>query len=186
MPLKDYEDKREFKSTSEPKGSRKDSGLPEKAGKLIFVVQKHHATRLHYDFRLELNGVLISWAVPKGPALDPANKRLAVMVEDHPLEYKDFSGTIPKGNYGAGSVEVWDEGTYHFPGAINRQDTVNMMEDGLKKGHITVILKGNRLNGEFAFVRLKKGKINDWLLIKKNDQSAISGWDINEADMSQA
>ncbi len=184
MSLKDYKNKRELEPTSEPNGISKDSDLPKEDDELIFIVQKHHASHLHYDFRLESEGVLKSWAVPKGPTLDPAIKHLAVLVEDHPLKYKDFIGIIPEGNYGAGSVEIWDKGTYHALETYNRQDTTKKVKEGFAKGHITIILKGNRLNGEFAFVRLKKGKINNWLMIKKNDQFAIRGWDINAVDLS--
>jgi len=152
------------------KQSGKDKGL-------IFVVQKHYASRLHYDFRLELDGVLKSWAIPKGPTLDPANKHLAVLVEDHPFDYKDFSGIIPDGNYGAGKVEIWDTGTYLALDSSDSKNTAHKVREGFKKGHITIILSGKKLNGEFAFIRLKKAKKNDWLLIKKNDQFAIRGWD---------
>ena len=107
MSLKDYQSKRDFKQTSEPKGKSESS-----AGKLKFVIQRHAASRLHYDFRLEMDGVLKSWAIPKGPSLNPDDKRLAMMVEDHPYNYRTFEGTIPAGNYGAGEVEIWDEGTY--------------------------------------------------------------------------
>ena len=145
-------------------------------------MQKHYASRLHYDFRLELDGVLKSWAIPKGPMLDPANKHLAVLVEDHPFEYKDFSGIIPEGNYGAGRVEIWDEGTYLALDSSDSKDTAHKIREGFEKGHITIILSGKRLNGEFAFIRLKKAKKNNWLLIKKNDQFAIRGWEIKVED----
>jgi len=178
MPLKDYDKKRDFSSTSEPDSRGKPPGT-KKEGGLAFVVQKHYASHLHYDFRLELEGVLKSWAVPKGPNLDPANKHLAVMVEDHPFDYKDFSGIIPEGNYGAGKVEIWDKGTYH---SLNEEDRVGSEEEvkaGLEKGHITIIMKGSRLNGEFALIKLKKSRGNNWLLIKKNDEYAVRGWKID-------
>ena len=145
-------------------------------------MQKHYASRLHYDFRLELDGVLKSWAIPKGPTLDPANKHLAVLVEDHPFEYKDFSGMIPEGNYGSGKVEIWDSGTYLALNSPDSRDTAQKVREGFNKGHITIILNVNKLNGEFAFIRLKKAKKNDWLLIKKNDQFAVRGWDIKIED----
>jgi DNA ligase D-like protein (predicted 3'-phosphoesterase) len=182
MSLKDYKDKRKFKSTSEPGAN---TGEGDKSGKgkgLVFVVQKHFASHLHYDFRLELDGVLKSWAIPKGPTLDPANKHLAVLVEDHPFEYKDFSGIIPEGNYGAGRVEIWDEGTYLALDSPDSKDTAHKIREGFEKGHITIILSGKRLNGEFAFIRLKKAKKNNWLLIKKNDQFTVREWDIKVED----
>jgi DNA ligase D-like protein (predicted 3'-phosphoesterase) len=153
---------------------------------LVFVVQKHYASRLHYDFRLELDGVLKSWAIPKGPTLDPANKHLAVLVEDHPFEYKDFSGIIPEGNYGAGRVEIWDTGTYLALDSSDSKDTAHKVRAGFNKGHITIILNGKKLNGEFAFIRLRKAKKNDWLLIKKNDQFAVRGWDIKTGGAKSA
>jgi len=177
MPLRDYRSIRNFSSTSEPKGQQKkktNSKKDSKSGRsLVFVVQKHYASHLHYDFRLELEGVLKSWAIPKGPSLDPSNKHLAVLVEDHSFEYKDFSGIIPEGDYGAGKVEIWDKGTYTATGAKDKTGTEVEVKKGLEKGRITILLKGRKLNGEFTFIRFKKAKGNNWLLIKKNDEFAI-------------
>ena len=125
---------------------------------LIFVVHKHAARALHYDLRLELDGVLKSWAVPKGPSLDPSIKRLAVMVEDHPLDYKDFEGVIPEGNYGAGSVIIWDRGFYHHPSARDEKENEKLLLDGLKKGDMKFVLEGEKLRGEFALVKIGKGR----------------------------
>lgn len=179
MSLKDYKGKRDFSSSSEPGGKKKKTG-DKKDDDLVFVVQKHYASHLHYDFRLEHEGILKSWAVPKGPMLDPANKHLAVLVEDHPFDYKDFSGIIPEGNYGAGKVEIWDEGTYHALNSEDREGTESEIRKGLNKGHITIIMDGNILNGEFALIRLKDAKGKNWLLIKKNDEFAVRGWKIED------
>ncbi len=187
MILKKYKEKRNFKKTSEPKGKTK-----KVKDDLIFVVQKHDATNLHYDFRLELDGVLKSWAVPKGPSLNPQEKRLAMMVEDHPFDYKDFEGVIPKGNYGAGEVIVWDKGTYHSIETDDRKESIPLLKKGLEKGDLKITLHGEKLNGQFALVNMKKPKQNAWLLIKKkddyatekdilkDDRSVVSGKGINE------
>jgi bifunctional non-homologous end joining protein LigD len=135
-------------------------------------VQKHAASRLHYDFRLELDGVLKSWAVPKGPSMNPADKRLAVAVEDHPLDYRTFEGTIPEGNYGAGTVIVWDEGTYETPQNETRQEIESQLRKGLAAGRLSVILQGKKLTGEFTLIRLRRGTGNEWLLIKVRDEFA--------------
>ena len=137
-----------------------------RAEKLRFVVQKHAASRLHYDFRLECDGVLKSWAVPKGPSLNPADKRLAVAVEDHPLDYRTFEGTIPDGNYGAGTVIVWDQGTYE---AVDGRDEP-AVRNGIERGKLDIVLHGEKLRGEFHLVRIKRGKGNEWLLIKSHDE----------------
>ncbi|GAA6769806.1 DNA polymerase ligase N-terminal domain-containing protein [Flavobacterium sp. CGRL2] len=160
MSLSKYNQKRDFKQTREPKGE-----IEKSADKLIFVVQKHAASHLHYDFRLEMNGVLKSWAVPKGPSMDPEIKRLAMMVEDHPYSYKDFEGTIPEGNYGAGNVIVWDNGTYTSD-EKTASDEKQLLAD-LKKGRLSFILKGKKLKGEFSLVKLHGKQENAWLLIKK-------------------
>lgn len=178
MSIKKYKEKRNFKKTSEPEGKKQ-----KVEDALIFVVQKHHATSLHYDFRLELDGVLKSWAVPKGPSLNPSDKKLAMMVEDHPFDYKDFEGVIPEGNYGAGNVIVWDYGTYHSIESDNKKTSVPLLRKGLEKGDLKFILHGKKLNGEFVLVRMKTKQPNAWLLIKKKDKH-ISEDDILEKDKS--
>lgn len=179
MALTQYKQKRNFRETSEPPGTKKSS-----ASKLAFVVQRHDATRLHYDFRLEMEGVMKSWAVPKGPSLNPNDKRLAMMVEDHPYDYKNFFGTIPKGNYGAGEVEIWDEGTYtNIDGDDSKQGEKKLLA-GLQKGEIKFILHGKKLNGEFVLVKIRGGKYGDkgnpWLLIKHRDKFAKDAFDIEK------
>jgi bifunctional non-homologous end joining protein LigD len=165
MNLNEYRRKRRFARTPEPPGK-----TGRMAGALRFVVQKHAASRLHYDFRLELDGVLKSWAVPKGPSLDPADKRLAVQVEDHPVDYQHFEGLIPAGNYGAGSVIVWDRGTYLAEGSESRPDCERRTREGLVRGRLTFRLDGQKLHGDFSLVRLKDGK--NWLLFKRPDAHA--------------
>ncbi len=137
-----------------------------------FVVHEHHATRLHYDFRLEIAGVLKSWAIPKGPSLNPADKRLAVMVDDHPLEYGEFEGIIPEGQYGAGPVLIWDSGEFEPEGDS---------EPALKKGRLSFILKGKKLKGGFSLILMKgRGSGKDWLLIKGQDSFAKKDWEIKQ------
>ena len=165
MSLSKYNQKRDFKQTQEPKGK-----IEKSAQELIFVVQKHAASHLHYDFRLEMDGVLKSWAVPKGPSMDPEVKRLAMMVEDHPYSYKDFEGTIPEGNYGAGNVIVWDNGTFTTDEPTENPEKALLSD--LKKGRLSFILKGEKLKGEFSLVKLHGKQENAWLLIKKNDKYA--------------
>ena len=169
MPLEEYTAKRSFEKTPEPAPSRKKSS---KFPPNYFCVQRHDATRLHYDFRLEVGGVLKSWAVPKGPTLDPAVKHLAAHVEDHPIEYGDFEGNIPAGNYGAGSVMLWDSGTYELLGDVSDNQQ-------LARGDFKFRLNGQKLKGEFALVLMKgRGKGNEWLIIKKRDEFATPGWDV--------
>src|SRR5438046_340770 len=159
MSLKKYRAKRDFEQTSEPKGRP-----AKKNSKPIFVVQEHHASRLHYDFRLEADGVLKSWAVPKQPSLNPAIKRLAVQVEDHPLEYANFSGEIPAGQYGAGVVHIWDKGTYE--NILARKPHPQSMAEGINAGRLEVQLHGRKLKGNFALIRMaKRGQKPSWLLI---------------------
>lgn len=178
MGLGKYFKKRRFDETPEPKGKLKKAS----SGKLAFVVQEHHASRLHYDFRLEMDGVLKSWAVPKGPSLDPHEHHLAVQTEDHPFEYRKFEGVIPKGNYGAGNVIIWDEGTYEARTATDNQEKTLLAE--LEKGHITFILHGEKLKGEFALVKMPHASDDDaWLLIKKTDEYASSS-DVTKQDKS--
>lgn len=173
MSLKRYSEKRHFDKTPEPAGAEH----PRSAGELQFCVQRHHATRLHYDLRLEVGGTLKSWAVPKGPTLDPGEKRLAMMVEDHPMEYGGFEGVIPKGNYGAGSVMLWDRGTYEPLGGV-------AAEQQLERGDFKFRLYGEKLHGEFVIVRTKRGKGNEWLLIKKKDGTEVAGWDAEDHSRS--
>lgn len=175
MALKDYNEKRKFDETSEPKGKTKKSN-----DQLIFVIQRHAASRLHYDFRLEMDGVLKSWAVPKGPSLDPKDKRLAMMVEDHPYDYKDFEGNIPEGNYGAGQVEIWDSGTYEpLDNHSKLSDEKELLKE-LHAGSLKFILHGKKLKGEFALVKMKNTEENSWLLIKHKDNFAESDYDAEE------
>jgi bifunctional non-homologous end joining protein LigD len=169
MGLKEYAAKREFERTPEPK-----PGLRPGGDRLMFVVHKHAARALHYDLRLELEGVLKSWAVPRGPSLDPSLKRLAVMVEDHPLDYKDFEGVIPEGSYGAGSVIIWDRGFYRHPSARDENENEKLLLDGLRKGDLKFVLEGEKLHGEFALVRMRKDA-KSWLLLKKKDRNSAKG-----------
>jgi len=187
MSLDEYKRKRRFDATPEPPPKL------EKKSAHRFVVQKHRASRLHYDFRLEIDGVLKSWAVPKGPSLDPADKRLAMQVEDHPVSYFDFEGNIPADNYGAGSVMVWDVGTWqplspvpvdgkYVPGTDAEANAM------LAKGDLKFRLKGKRLKGDFALVRIRGrragSKGNEWLLIKKHDEHEVEDYDIDHYDSS--
>ena len=167
MALTLYNKKRNFRDTPEPAG---------KAGKknmFRFVVQRHDASRLHYDFRLELGGVLKSWAVPKGPSMNPADKRLAVMVEDHPVSYISFKGEIPEGNYGAGTVDIWDEGAFIPVDKDLSPITERQALTALKNGELKFFLKGGVIEGGFVLVRLKKDEKN-WVLIKHKDEYAVN------------
>jgi bifunctional non-homologous end joining protein LigD len=187
MALEEYKRKRRFAETPEPPPKI------EKKSKHRFVVQRHRATRLHYDFRLEMDGVLKSWAVPKGPSLDPADKRLAMQVEDHPVSYFDFEGIIPEDNYGAGTVMVWDVGTWEplSPELVKGKyvaGTDAEAEAMLKKGDFKIRLHGKRLNGDFAMIHIRArrpgSKGNEWLLIKKYDEFVVEGYDIDKFDTS--
>jgi bifunctional non-homologous end joining protein LigD len=187
MALEEYKRKRRFDQTPEPAGE-----VATKAGHR-FVVQKHDATRLHYDFRLEMEGVLKSWAVPRGPSLDPADKRLAMQVEDHPVSYFDFEGNIPEDNYGAGTVLVWDVGTWQpiSPVAVQGKYPPGTEADAvamLAKGDLKFRLNGKRLKGDFALVKMKGrrpgSKGNEWLMIKKHDNAVVEGYDIESIDTS--
>jgi bifunctional non-homologous end joining protein LigD len=168
MPLTLYKQKRKFNETPEPEGVPKSS-----KSKLVFVIQRHKASSLHYDFRLEMEGVLKSWAVPKGPSLNPSDKRLAMHVEDHPYDYKDFEGIIPEGNYGAGIVEIWDEGTYSDLDNSDKDTAEKNLLEQLKIGSLKFRMFGKKLKGEFALVRLKAGGDKSWLLIKHRDEYAV-------------
>ncbi len=161
--LKKYWTKRDFKKTPEPKG-----GKPKKFEQPVFVVQKHQARNLHYDFRLEIDGVLKSWAIPKGPSLNPQDKRLAIPTEDHPREYADFEGVIPEGEYGAGVVLVWDRGTYQN---LSKKDgKLVPMQHCWEDGAIEIFLGGKKLKGGFALRRFRRGAKDLWLLIKMRDR----------------
>ncbi len=167
MSLLKYKSKRNFSLSPEPEGK-----IKKDAPSLSFVVQRHKASRLHYDLRLEMDGVLKSWAVPKGPSLNPKDKRLAMMVEDHPYSYKDFKGVIPSG-YGAGIVEIWDEGKYTDIESSEKSVAEKKLKAGLKAGNLKFTLSGKKLKGEFALVKLKGKPENAWLLIKHNDKYAV-------------
>src|ERR1700685_3589828 len=161
--LNEYRKKRDFKKTAEPAGDDRHHG-----GDRAFVVQKHAATHLHYDLRLEVDGVLKSWAVPKGPSLNPGDKRLAMQVEDHPFEYRNFEGSIPNGEYGGGEMIIWDQGTYAPEGGLS-------VKEQLAKGDFKFQLNGEKLRGSFVLVKLKKpGNKNEWLLIKKHEAFVVT------------
>jgi bifunctional non-homologous end joining protein LigD len=187
MALEEYKRKRRFEETPEPPPK-----VEKKSGHR-FVVQKHRATRLHFDFRLEMDGVLKSWAVPKGPSMDPADKRLAMQVEDHPVSYFDFEGTIPEGNYGAGTVMVWDLGTWEplSPQPVKGKYVPGTEAEAaamLQKGDLKFRLHGQRLKGDFALIHMRArrpgSKGTEWLMIKKHDEFAVEGYDIEQYDSS--
>jgi len=180
MQLEEYQKKRNFRVTKEPQGRlRRRSGSP------IFVVQKHDASRLHYDFRLEVDGVLVSWAVPKGPSMDPSAKRLATITDDHPLEYAGFEGIIPEGEYGGGTVMIWDHGTFE-----SGEKGVSV-QDQLARGEIKIILHGEKLRGAFVLIHTgrhaaKRSEKRRWLLIKQRDVHAKSPWDPESSSRSRS
>jgi bifunctional non-homologous end joining protein LigD len=171
-PLAEYRSKRDFTKTKEPAG-RAARSRSKRA--LAFVIQKHSASHLHFDFRLELDGVMKSWAVPKGPSYDPTQRRLAMEVEDHPIEYNSFEGTIPEGEYGAGTVMLWDRGTYEAEDGGG----VESLRDGYARGDLKIILHGTRMLGGWVLVRMRRaGPRNQWLLIKHRDEYASSKLDV--------
>ncbi|MDQ3192558.1 MAG: hypothetical protein M3Q58_13270, partial [Bacteroidota bacterium] len=165
MKLEKYREKRKFNHTKEPQGRRRKNVK----GHLIFVIHKHAATNLHYDLRLEMEKVLKSWAIPKGPSLNPEERRLAIMVEDHPFDYKEFEGIIPEGNYGAGEVIIWDEGTYYVKKGLTKSQNEKLLIKGLDKGHISFYLEGKKLTGQFSLIRIPSRGENAWMLVKKKD-----------------
>ena len=173
--LEEYRRKRDFSRTREPSGDR--AAAPARAGTLRFVIQKHAASHLHFDLRLELDGVMKSWAVPKGPSLDPSVKRLAMQVEDHPIDYNTFEGTIPQGEYGGGTVMLWDRGTYSADAATSPDGDEDAIREGLRRGDLKISFQGERLHGSFALVRMKFARDGSsskpqWLLIKHRDEFA--------------
>jgi bifunctional non-homologous end joining protein LigD len=169
-PLSEYNAKRDFTRTAEPAGT-----VPKARGKALqFVIQKHAASHLHYDFRLELDGVMKSWAVPKGPSLDPTVRRLAMEVEDHPISYNTFEGTIPQGEYGGGTVMLWDRGTYEADDGGGAES----LRRGYEKGELRFVMRGKRLKGGFVLARLRRPGRPQWLLIKRRDEHANDDRDI--------
>jgi bifunctional non-homologous end joining protein LigD len=180
VPLEEYRKKRRFSETPEPAGRVRRGSR----GERIFVVQKHDASRLHYDFRLEIDGVLASWAVPKGPSLNPADKRLAIRTEDHPIEYADFEGIIPEGQYGAGTVMVWDRGTYETEGDASPAQQ-------LTQGEVKAVLHGRKLRGAFVLFRPGKRLATAkqearWLLVKRRDEYSDPSWQIENPALDRS
>ena len=158
-PLREYRGKRNLRRSGEPGGRRRSNKQPQ------FVIQHHQASTDHYDFRLEVDGVLKSWALPKGPSTNPRDKRMARPTEDHPLEYADFEGVIPEGEYGAGSVQVWDAGAYRNLGDAD-------MDEALRRGHVSIELDGTKLHGGYALTRIREGRDETWLLVNRSDRHA--------------
>jgi bifunctional non-homologous end joining protein LigD len=174
VPLAEYNRKRDFSRTAEPAGK-----VPKRTARTLhFVVQKHAASHLHYDFRLELDGVMKSWAVPKGPSLDPSVRRLAMEVEDHPISYNTFEGTIPAGEYGGGTVMLWDRGTYEAADGGGLES----LRRGYEKGDLKFILHGERLRGSWVLVRMQRPGRPQWLLIKHRDDEADPARDVTEEE----
>src|SRR5512140_705164 len=171
--LAEYREKRDFSRTAEPSGNEERAKLRRK---LVFVIQKHAASHLHFDFRLELDGVMKSWAVPKGPSYDPSVKRLAMEVEDHPIEYNTFEGTIPKGEYGGGTVMLWDRGTYE----AERGGGEEALREGYRRGDLKILMHGKRMQGGWVLVRMRRddGGRAQWLLIKHRDDFADPDFDV--------
>ena len=179
--LAEYQRKRDFTKTREPSGGAATIPRParkKRAATLRFVVQKHEASHLHFDFRLELDGVMKSWAVPKGPSYDPKVRRLAMEVEDHPIEYNKFEGTIPQGEYGGGTVMLWDRGTYE----AENGGGVDALREGYERGDLKFVLHGERLRGGWVLVRMKRPGRPQWLLIKHRDETATSSRDVVEEE----
>lgn len=174
MTLEKYKQKRKFNKTPEPKGKKK-----KQSGKSIFVVQKHDASHLHYDFRMEIKGVLKSWVVPKGPSINPKDKRLAIETEDHPYDYANFEGKIPEGQYGTGTVIIWDKGTYE--NTTENKGKKLPVEKAYEHGHISFQLEGEKLKGGFALSRFREDK---WLLVKQKDKEADARVNILKKDKS--
>src|SRR4051812_41009010 len=174
--LTEYQRKRDFTRTAEPSGDKPVAPPPQ--GRLRFVIQKHAASHLHFDLRLELDGVMKSWAVPKGPSLDPSVKRLAMQVEDHPIDYNTFEGTIPQGEYGGGTVMLWDRGTYSCDTASSPEEEEDEIRESLRRGELKFSFHGERLHGSFALIRMKFARDTSssakpqWLLIKHRDEFA--------------
>jgi DNA ligase D-like protein (predicted 3'-phosphoesterase) len=173
--LAEYKEKRDFRKTAEP--GEGEVGFDWADERPIFVIQKHDASSLHYDFRIEVDGILKSWAVPKGPATDPSVKRLAIPTEDHPLAYADFEGIIPEDEYGGGTVLVWDRGSYrNLKEAEEDDEEPKSVSRQLEEGHATIWLEGEKLSGGYALIRTGKGDDARWLLIKMDDEEADTRW----------